>query len=358
MSSPHDQAPEAVGPLTGVHVVSLAGQYPGPFATMLLHDLGAQVTMVEKPGGDPTRGIPRLFNALNRGKQGRVIDLKSAAGRSELAGLLEHADVLLDGFRPGVLDRLGFGSDHLRSRFPDLVVVAVTSYGATGPDSGLGAHDLAVQSRAGLLDGLSDPLGAVPTADLVSGMFAALAALTGLVARHGSTHAPHLDVSMLDSLVTWQAVRLAGRMNQEDVGYPPLEPAYGVFSCRGGTSITLAVAGEDHQWTALCSALGITDVATYDAMARAADCDRLRTRVAEACGGLDAGELLRMLDAVGVSCAPVRSLDEVLHDPQLLARGVFIQTPDGPAVRQPILVDGRAVDRAGAAPGLVAPGDR
>jgi crotonobetainyl-CoA:carnitine CoA-transferase CaiB-like acyl-CoA transferase len=125
-----------------------------------------------------------------------------------------------------------------------------------------------------------------------------------------------------------------------------------VFTCEGGVPVALAVAGEDHHWTALCRELGLNDDAALDASERATRCDELRVRVAAACATRTAEDLIRRLDDLGVSCAPVRSPEEVLDDPQVVARGMFIDTPEGRAVRQPILVDGSAILTASAAPRL------
>ncbi len=340
-------------PLAGCVVVSLAEQYPGPYATMLLADLGAEVTMVERPSGEPTRRSPALFHALNRNKRSVTLDLKSDDGRRELEAMLADADVLVEGFRPGVMERLGFAPERLRRAHPRLVVVSISSYGQTGPDRGLGAHDLAVQGRAGLLAGTLDPLGAVPTADLVSGVFAALGAVSALVARAGDGDGAHVDVSMLDCLLSWQAVRMAEPLTGgATTGYPPREPAYGVFACADGRGVVLAVAGEDDQWTALCDELGLSWARGYGVAERERRSGELRDRITEALSSRRAEEVCARLTAEAVSCGLVLTPSEVLDDPQVRARDMVVRaSPSGlPAIRQPLLFDGAAVSACSDAP--------
>lgn len=342
---------QAPGPLTGVTVVSLAEQYPGPFATMVLADLGAEVTMVERPTGDPTRRHAALFRALNRNKRSVALDLKSPSGRAALRSMLADADVLLEGFRPGVMRRLGFSPAQLRREFPDLVVVSISSYGQTGPDHELGSHDLTVQGRAGMLD--EGGVGSLPTADLVAGAFAAIGALTGLVAR-GTRGGSHIDVAMLDCLVTWQAVRMTGLLTADDTtGYPPAEPAYGVFRCGDGRAVTLAIAGEDRQWAAACEVLGLEHLAGMTTEERERRTDELRAAVERAIARWSAHALIERLERRGVSCGHVRSLADVLEEPQVQARGLVVELASGRrAVRQPLLVDGEAIVSCPDAPAL------
>lgn len=340
-------------PLAGCVVVSLAEQYPGPYATMLLADLGADVTMVERPGGDPTRRYPELFGALNRNKRSVMLDLKSESGRAALESLLVGADILIEGFRPGVLERLGFAPERLRREYPQLVVVSISAYGQTGPDRDLGAHDLAVQGRAGLLARASDPLGAVPTADLVSGVFAALGAVTGLVARSSRGDGAHVDVSMLDCLLAWQAVRMAGSLTGEAAtGYPPREPAYGVFRCADGRDIVLAVAGEDHQWTALCDELGLAEARAVRTAERERRSGELRALLREALACRRSDQVIARLESVQVSCGLVRDLAEVADDEQVRARNMVVETAPSQrrVVRQPLLFDGEAMTSFSDAP--------
>ncbi|MEV4750165.1 CaiB/BaiF CoA-transferase family protein [Streptosporangium sp. NPDC049248] len=341
------------GPLAGIVVVSLAEQYPGPFATMVLADLGARVTMVERPTGDPTRRHPALFRALNRNKRSVALDLKTAPGQAALRSMLADADVLIEGFRPGVLERLGLSPERLRLDFPDLVVVSVSSYGQSGPDRELGSHDLTVQGRAGLLDGARDGVGVVPAADLVAGAFAVIGVLSGLLARQARGGA-HVDVSMLDCLVAWQAVRMGGHLaSEETTGYPPREPAYGMFRCEDGGAVTLAIAGEDRQWAALCDELGLGDLGGLSTGERESRADQLRTLLSRALAARRSDDVIGRLERRGVSCGHVRRVPEVFDDPQVKARRLLLDLPSGHrSVRQPLLFDGQAITACPDVPAL------
>jgi crotonobetainyl-CoA:carnitine CoA-transferase CaiB-like acyl-CoA transferase len=144
-------------PLAGYRVLSLAEQYPGPFATLLLSDLGADVIQLERPGGDPARRYPEFYAALNRGKRSAAVDLKHPGGVPAVAALAARADVVLEGFRPGVLDRLGLGAEQLTAANPALVHVSISGFGQTGPYRDRPAHDLTYQAMAGLLDETKRP---------------------------------------------------------------------------------------------------------------------------------------------------------------------------------------------------------
>ena len=137
-------------PLAGLRILSLAEQLPGPFATLLLADLGADVILVERPkGGDPSRRFPGLFASMNRNKRSVALDLKSPDGREQFLRLVDGADAVLEGFRPGVMQRLGLDADTLRQRKPALVVLSSSSFGQTGPYAHMAGHDLSIQAAAG-----------------------------------------------------------------------------------------------------------------------------------------------------------------------------------------------------------------
>jgi crotonobetainyl-CoA:carnitine CoA-transferase CaiB-like acyl-CoA transferase len=326
-------------PLSGVRVVSLAEQYPGPYATMILADLGADVILVERPaGGDPTRRFSGHFAGLNRNKRSLSIDLKSAAGTEVLWKLLATADVMIEGFRPGVMSKLGFPADTLRERFPTLIQASVSSFGQTGPLSPRGGHDISLQGMAGFVE-LGEKPGPVslPLADLSSAMFAAIGIVTALFARSNTGQGDVIDVAMLDALVAWKSTALASALNGLDPApYPPDDPGYGVFMTRGGP-ITLSIAGEDHQWRGLCLAVGLDDVAELSTETRETDAANLQKRLADALMQEEWPELEQRLAAAGVGFGHVNRGKSVVDDPQVVAREVVVQAPDDTrVVRQPI----------------------
>ena len=211
-------------PLAGVRVVSLAEQYPGPFATMLLADLGADVILVERPaGGDPTRAYPGFFDSMARGKRSITLDLKSDDGRTRLWELLGTADVLLEGYRPGTLARLGFGPDTVLGRHADLLYVSISGYGQTGPNRARTGHDLTYQAEAGMLyEHLPPAAPAAPPSlalgDLSSALFAVQGVLTGLLRRERTGVGGQVDVAMVDCLTTMLAAHAGPVLN--DAGPP------------------------------------------------------------------------------------------------------------------------------------------
>lgn len=340
-----------VRPLAGLRVVSLAEQYPGPYATLLLADLGAEVVLVERPsGGDPARQFPPFHAALNRNKRSVTLDLKNEDGRARLRELLRTADVLLEGFRPGTMQRLGFGYDEVSRVNPGLVFVSISGFGQTGPYRDRPAHDLSYQAIAGLMfrrarDGDTGQPDELAIGDLSSGMFAALGAMAALLERARTGRGRHVDVSMTDGLVSWMSVMLGPVMNRSPLADISAEPAYGVFSCADGRLLTLSIAHEDWFWRPLCGLLGMDDVAALDRAARVAGGDALQSRIAARLAAEPRDAWAPRLDAAGIPWGPVNDLDEVAADPHFRARGMFARVPQpgGEAlhhVAQPLVFDG------------------
>jgi crotonobetainyl-CoA:carnitine CoA-transferase CaiB-like acyl-CoA transferase len=340
-----------VRPLEGYRVVSLAEQYPGPFATVLLADLGADVVQVERPdGGDPARVFPGHFAAVGRGKRSVALDLKTPAGRAACRALVDRADVLLEGFRPGVLARLGLDPAELTAAHPELVVVSISGFGQDGPHRDRPAHDLSFQALAGLLDAGAPEVPGVALADVVSGLVAALAALAGLAGRATGGRGGHHDVAMLDALLAVAAPRLQPALD----GTPPdtlgEDPGYGLFATADGRWLSLSIAFEDHFWRALCAALDLPELAGVTGPDRVARRHELRGRVA---GRIAEHDLAHWEDALGgVPAAPVRTPAEVLDDPHVAARGLLSRVDGRTFVRQPVTVDGHGPGPVRGVPGL------
>ena len=345
--------------LAGVRVVSLAQQYPGPYCTMLLADLGADVILVEQPRtGDPARGgsgMSPFFAALNRNKRSVTLDLKDPESAQSLWSLLRTADVLVEGFRPGVMERLGFSPVRVRQELPGLVYASISGYGQDGPDRATPGHDLSYVARAGWLSSIdSDTLTRyqlpVAAGDLSSAMFAAFAVAAALVRRAATGTGAYIDVSMADGLVSWFGTTLEPQLNRTAGDHPGTarlgrEPAYGIFRCADGHFLTLSIAHEDHFWRNLCDALGTGGLRSLDSPARRRKAGELR-RILEGCFlARSASEWVALLQAADVPCGPVASLDDVIADPQFSGRGMF---PEGPGedgrprryVANPLIIDG------------------
>ena len=319
------------GVFEGVRVLSLAEQLPGPFATMLMADLGADVVLVERPaGGDPARAFPAVFAAMARNKRSVCLDLKSESGRTGFLALARTADVIVEGFRPGVMDRLGLGYPVLAGVNPRLVHASVSGFGQTGPYRERTAHDLSCQGLAGYLAG---GVPAVPYGDLAGAMFAAFSVASALFARERTGHGTSIDVSMADGLASWMTPFLGPALNGQ--AFPDLraEPAYGLFTCRDGRVLSLSIAHEDHFWRALCGLVGLPDAAGLRARERVARAVELREGIAAAMAGDDRAAWGDRLDAAGLPWSPVHELREVGSDPHFLARGLFAPVPGGEGAR-------------------------
>jgi crotonobetainyl-CoA:carnitine CoA-transferase CaiB-like acyl-CoA transferase len=350
-------------PLSGIRVLSLAEQYPGPYATMLLADLGADVILVERPGtGDPSRRFPGLFASFNRNKRSVALDLKSEQGRADFLALVDTADAVIEGFRPGVMGRLKLDASSLRARKPSLICASISSFGQNGPLASVAGHDLSIQAAAGMIKvaqgheaGYALPV--LPLADIASAMFAALGVVTALFARASSGKGASIDVSMLDALVSWMTPALVPPLNGLPTRtLPPLDPGYGLFATLGGRQITLSIAGEDSMWAALC---GILDLPQFASLSedqrslRAAEIDPVM-RAAISLQPYDA--FYQQLETKGIAFGPVLKLEEVLSDPQMHARGMM-RPVDGPAgtqtfIVQPLVFEGMGSIITRQAPGL------
>lgn len=338
-------------PLAGIRVLTMAEQYPGPYATMLLADLGADVILVERPGtGDPSRRFAGLFASFNRNKRSVALDLKSDKGRADFLRLVDTADVVMEGFRPGVVARLKVGADDLRARKPSLIYVSISSFGQNGPQAGVAGHDLSIQAAAGMIDvpigqEASLALPVLPLADISSAMFAAMGVVAALFERSKSGQGSAIDVSMLDSLVSWMTPFLVPPTNNLPTRIlPPQDPGYGLFGTADGQQITLSIAGEDTMWADLCSLLNLAQFSELNEVDRSARAKEITPHLRAAIARWRYEPLFQKLESLGIAFGPVRRLHEVLPDPQMVARGMAVKVtgPNGVQtfVPQPLLMDG------------------
>ncbi|MEW5982711.1 MAG: CoA transferase [Acidobacteriota bacterium] len=330
-------------PLDGCTVLDLTRVLAGPFCTMQLADMGARVIKIERiGGGDDTRawgppfiaGESSYFLSLNRNKESVALDFKHPDGRSVLDRLIERADVLVENFSPGTLSGLGLAYGDLAARHPRLVYCSITGYGSSGPHRDRPGYDAVAQAEGGLMS-LTGPDGGEPyrlgvaIADIAAGLLATQGVLLALLARGRTRRGQHVDVSLLDSvaaLLTYQAgiffttgrapTRLGNR-------HPSIAP-YDTFDAADGV-LVLAV-GNDGQWQAFCRVTGLVALADDERFAtneaRVRNYGSLRPPLERALAGKTRQAWIDLLVPAGVPCASVRSLDEVLVDPQLLARGM------------------------------------
>ena len=337
---------DAARPLAGMRVVSMAEQYPGPYATMIMSDLGAEVVIVERRGtGDPARQFPPFFAALNRGKRSVAIDMKTSEGVAALRRLVANADIFLEGFRPGTADRLGIGWEELRAVNDALVYVSISGFGQDGPYRLRPAHDLSYQAAAGLLGEnetpwrLTDPLA---TADLSSGLFAVIGCLSALRHRDSTGQGSYIDVAMMDSLIALMATNLHPAANGIERVWIEDEPGYGIYATLDG-HISLSLSYEDWFWDSTCATLELPELVSLTAEQRRADSAAIRARLQERLLTNSNDHWARLFAETDVPFAVVATVDDVVADPQVAARGM-ITAADGAGaryVRQPLTINGR-----------------
>jgi crotonobetainyl-CoA:carnitine CoA-transferase CaiB-like acyl-CoA transferase len=340
------------GPLQDLVVVDLTRALAGPHATMLLGDLGARVVKVEMPGhGDESRswGPPfagdaatresTYFLAANRNKESVALDLAEETDRELLLRLVDRADVLVENFRPGVLDRFGLGVDPLMRRNPRLVVLSITGFGHDGPEGGRPGYDQIAQGEAGLMSltgsGPDDPqrVGA-PVVDLMAGVYGAYGVLAALHERERTGRGTVVRTSLLAAGVgthAFQGTRwtVAGEVPRAQGNHHPSIAPYGLFRCRDG-AVQVAVAN-DALWRRFCEAFALDP----DAGDLATNAERVAHRAATTAvvetvfASWDAQPLLATLAGAGIPAGLVRSLDEVYRWEQTLSQGLLVDVDHG-----------------------------
>jgi crotonobetainyl-CoA:carnitine CoA-transferase CaiB-like acyl-CoA transferase len=331
-------------PLDGLTVVSIEQAVALPFATRLLADLGARVIKVERlDGGDFARGYDRHvrglsshFLWLNRSKESLAVDLKQQAGRDLLGRLVETADVFAQNLGPGAAERLGFGSDVLRTEHPALVVAAITGYGQEGPYRDRKAFDMLVQAESGLVSVTGTPeegvKAGIPAADIAAGMFTSNAILGALLRKGRTGDGADIHVSMFDSLVEWlqhpiyAAMYGGAQVPRTGLAHPSIVP-YNAYPAADGR--VLIGVQNDRQWQALTAALGRDDLAQNPGLERNVDRCAKREFVDNELGRttltLPAQELLKLLNDADIPVAQVNELADVIDHPQLVSRGRWTQ---------------------------------
>lgn len=342
----------APAPLAGVTILDLSRVLSGPYCTMLAADMGARVIKVEHPDrGDDTRawgppfvqGESAYYLSINRNKESIAIDFKQHEGRRLLESLLSRADVLVENFRPGTLDAYGFGYADVSARHPGVVYVSISGFGQTGPRRGEPGYDAVAQAESGLMSvtGHADSAAVrvgVAIADISSGMFAFQGMLLALIAKMRSGRGQLVDVGLLDSvtaLLTYQAGRfLVTGDSPPRAGNRHLTIApYDAFETRDGVLI-LAV-GNDRQWQALCALLNRRDLADADSYrtndGRVTHYHTLKPSLQSSFSTRKLTDLVDELRAAGVPAGAVRSIDDALRDPQIVAREM-IATVDHPTI--------------------------
>lgn len=336
------------GPLADLLILDLSRALAGPQATMMLGDLGARVIKVEAPGqGDDTRGWgppfmgepgrreSTYFLSANRNKESIVLDLKDSEDRLTLLRLVDRADVVVENFRTGVLERLGLGIAELQKRNPRLVALSITGFGHDGPEGGRAGYDQIAQGEAGLMSltgsGPNDPQRVgTPIADLLAGMYGAFGVLAALRQRERTGSGTVVRTSLLAAVAgvhAFQGTRwtVAGEAGRADGNHHPSIAPYGLFRCSDG-SVLIAV-GSEGLWRRFAAGFGVDAAAEGLATngERAANRDHTIAVVEQAFAKWNVEPLLRRLDELGIPAGRVRTLDEVYSWDQALSQGLLVE---------------------------------
>jgi crotonobetainyl-CoA:carnitine CoA-transferase CaiB-like acyl-CoA transferase len=342
------------GPLTGIRILDLTRLLPGNYCTLLLSDLGADVVKVEEPGqGDYIRWTPPMVDgegaihrALNRGKRSITLNLREADGAALLRRLAEGADVLVESFRPGVMDRMGVGHEAQAEANPRLVYAAITGYGQDGPYRDRAGHDIDYIGYAGVLHATGTPDGppvlpAVQVGDFGGGMAAAVGISAALADVALTGRGRFIDVSMLDVVTSWSAVLAAWYMGTGEApvrGGLPLTgglACYRVYAAADGKHLVVG-ALEPRFWRSLCEALGLEDL--VEGQLDPSRQEEIAGRLAETFRTRTRDEWVEVLGDPDTCVAPVNDVAEGLEDPQVSHRGGLAAVGGsplgpGPAIR-------------------------
>lgn len=331
--------------LDNIKVLDLTRVLAGPYATMILGDLGADIIKIEMPvTGDDSRAFgpyvnneSAYFMSLNRNKRSITLNLKSEEGKKVFLEMVKKADVVVENFRPGTMEKLGLGYDCLSQVNPKIIYAASSGFGHTGPYSKRAAYDSVVQAMGGIMS-ITGEKGGKPVrvgssiADINSGLFTAIGILAALNNRHVTGKGQKVDVAMLDSLVailenavaryvvTGEAPKPGGNRHPSIVPFEPFETSNGEV---------VVAAGNDVLWAKFCEVLGKEELINDERFAtnplRNENYDELRPLIAEAMVKKSTEEWLEILDKVGVPNGPINTIDKVLQDPQVIAREMIVE---------------------------------
>jgi len=337
------------GPLEGVRVLDLTWILSGPYCTMLLADLGAEVIKIEKPGmGDLARGNGPLldgessyFLSVNRGKQGVTLDLSQPRGRELFLALCKRADVVIENMVPGAVKRLGVDYAAVRAVNPRVVYVSISGFGQTGPYALRPALDVIVQGMGGIMSLTGEPGGppirpGASLGDIAAGLFAAVGILAALHERERSGEGQHLDVGMLDCQLAvvenafsryFATGQVPGPLGTRHPAFTPFQ----AFQTTDGWIVVAIVGGERNQWPLFCAAIGqlelIDDPRFQDGYSRTQHYTDLEPILTSALRTRSSAQWLQAFTEMGIPCGPVNNIAQVAQDPQVQAREMIVEVP-------------------------------
>lgn len=334
-----------VGALAGIRVLDFSRFQQGPYATLLLADMGAEVVRIERPGGEWDRelratpdGFSGFFYGMNRGKRSVAIDISTQAGREAAVRLAEHADVVVENFRSGVMDRLGLGYEQLRAANPRIIYAAANGWGPSGPNAAEPMYDMVAQAVSGVADFNRDAdgrprLATRGYADAGGAAFLAMGVVTALYARERTGFGQRVDASLVGACIGLHAQELGVCLNQGRMDRPGgrVTPTSGAFRCRDGS--WLVIAATDHKlWDPLCRALGrpalLEEPRFADRASRLKNRAELEPILEDAFASRERDEWLPRLREANIPVGPVKTFLDLAEDADVLVNGYILSGSD------------------------------
>jgi CoA:oxalate CoA-transferase len=336
------------GPLSGVTVVDLSRILAGPYCTMLMAELGARIIKVETPGtGDDARhygpflkGKSAYFMSINRGKESIALDLKKESDRATFEKLLATADVVVENFRPGTMEKLGYGWDSLHKKFPKLIYAAASGFGHSGPDSQRPAYDMVVQGMGGIMSITGQPGGppmriGMSIGDIGAGLYTCIGVNSALYHRAQTGEATKVDIGMFDcqlALLENAILRyfLSGKApGPLGVRHPNIAP-FEAFDAADG--FIIIAAGNDSLFVKLCAAIGRPELAKEERFKtndlRLQSMEQLKTELEKVLKTQPVAHWLKVLDAAGIPAGPINNVGQAIESPQAKARNMIVTAED------------------------------
>lgn len=333
-------------PLEGIIVLDLTQVLFGPFATMLLADMGAEVIKIERPevgdiargNGPIVRGISTYFLSLNRGKKSIVLDLRTEKGEEVFMRLVDKADIIIENFTPGTMEKLGISYDSVKKRNPRIIYVAGSGFGQYGPYAHKPAFDVVVQAMGGIMSITGEEGGApirpgVSYGDIAAGLFLCIATLAALNERHNSGKGQYVDVSMLDCQIAVQENAFVRYLNTGEIPRAlgtrhPVTTPFQAFQTKDGYVAIALMGGVKDQWPLFCAIIDRVDIMDdprfSDGWSRTQNYKDLLPILELAMKEKNTLEWVEELEKVGIACGPVNNIAEVANDPQIAARDMII----------------------------------
>jgi len=340
------------GPLDGIRVLDLTQVLFGPFATMILSDLGAEVIKIERPkigdiargNGPLVRGLSSYFLSLNRGKKSVTLDLTTEQGVEVFLELTKNADVLVQNFTPGTMEKLGLSYEKVREYNPRIIYAAGSGFGQYGPYAEKSAFDIIIQAMGGIMS-ITGEEGGPPVrpgasyGDIAAGLFLCIAILAALQERNTSGEGQYVDISMLDCQVTVLENAFVRYLNTGEIPHAigtrhPVIAPFQAFQTKDGYIAVALRGGVKDQWPLYCAAIDRVDIIDdprfRNGWLRTQNYEELKPILTEAMKAKTTREWVEELERVGIPCGPVNTIDQVASDPQILAREMIIdvQHPD------------------------------